>query len=421
MKTAFYSWQSDLPNNTNRSFIESALSVALKELSKDTELIEAERNGEITLDKDTEGVPGTPPITQTILNKISKCSVFVPDVSFVGQTNKGKMVPNANVMIEYGWALRSLTGDRIVSVMNTAFGDPEEHKLPFDLQHLRWPIRYKISGNENAEDRKKEKQRFKSALLKELKAVLIQNSNLEPVQSLFEPSKHTHSSSCFLEEGESLGNVQFFNQEIVIPSNEHMYLRLHPTYKVEPFASSKAVYDALRVGKLAPFRFRIKGPSDGRNRHGAFVVDHDGDKALGVTQLMTTKELWGIDTYTIDKSYMLENTEYRYGILQSSWIEPAFVNTLKNYLRFFQEHLHLKPPFKCEAGLTNVRGFKIAPPESMQEGVRSMPHFGEVVTENIIWKGEIGGYEEDSIDILHPFFNLIWEEAGKERPDKDIL
>ena len=33
--TIFYSWQSDLPNNTHRGFIESAIEKAIKNIGKD--------------------------------------------------------------------------------------------------------------------------------------------------------------------------------------------------------------------------------------------------------------------------------------------------------------------------------------------------------------------------------------------------
>jgi len=59
--TIFYSWQSDLENRTNRSFIEDALEKALKILHQDLEVHPALRDAEFRLDKDTAGVPGTPP------------------------------------------------------------------------------------------------------------------------------------------------------------------------------------------------------------------------------------------------------------------------------------------------------------------------------------------------------------------------
>src|SRR5262245_5962387 len=87
--TVFYSWQSDSPSKFNRSFIERALKEALKRLRSDAALELALRNTTIELDKDTQGVPGSPPIVETILKKIEECAVFVADVTYVGTSKEG--------------------------------------------------------------------------------------------------------------------------------------------------------------------------------------------------------------------------------------------------------------------------------------------------------------------------------------------
>ena len=142
--TVFYAWQSDSPAKTNRNFIENALNTAIKNIKK-TGTIEASPR----LDKDTKNVPGIPDIANTILEKIRSSDVFLADVSFVGTINKSKAndktekIPNPNVMIELGYALAELGWERIVLVLNTATGNPEE--LPFDLRNRRWPITYDLS------------------------------------------------------------------------------------------------------------------------------------------------------------------------------------------------------------------------------------------------------------------------------------
>ena len=59
--TVFYSWQSDRPNSTNRTFIEEALKKAIKEVSEGISVQEAERDSPLELDKDTQGIPGIVP------------------------------------------------------------------------------------------------------------------------------------------------------------------------------------------------------------------------------------------------------------------------------------------------------------------------------------------------------------------------
>jgi hypothetical protein len=63
-------------------------------------------------------------------------------MSFMAETTAGKLVPNPNVMGEYGFALRSKTVQRILLAMNTAFGPPDG--LPFDLRHMHHPAQYAL-------------------------------------------------------------------------------------------------------------------------------------------------------------------------------------------------------------------------------------------------------------------------------------
>jgi hypothetical protein len=145
--TVFYAWQSDTPQRFNRYLIRMALEVAARRINEDTTL-----DVELHIDSDTQGVPGQPPITDTILKKIAECDVFAPDLTFVALTDDGKFVPNPNVMVEYGYALCAKSHAAMLAMMNTAFGPPEN--LPFDMGHLRHPIQYYASSTaKNAERR----------------------------------------------------------------------------------------------------------------------------------------------------------------------------------------------------------------------------------------------------------------------------
>lgn len=93
-KTVFYSWQSDLPNSTNRSLIESALREASTEIATDETV-----GIDPVIDRDTLGSAGAPDIATTIFKKIVDADLFVADVSFVANTRK-RSFPNPNVLIE---------------------------------------------------------------------------------------------------------------------------------------------------------------------------------------------------------------------------------------------------------------------------------------------------------------------------------
>jgi hypothetical protein len=149
----FYSWQSDLPNPTNRGFILKALEQATKSICKD-DSIEVEP----VVDRDTANVPGSPDIASTIFTKIEKAQVFVCDISIINSESElQRLTPNPNVLIELGYAFKALGSERVIMVMNTAFGKPED--LPFDLK-----MRRVITYNSNKEDNDKSQERNKLQL-----------------------------------------------------------------------------------------------------------------------------------------------------------------------------------------------------------------------------------------------------------------
>jgi len=112
--TIFFSWQSDTPSRGGRNFFEEALKSAIQRLSNDIQVDEPGREP-LQLDKDTKNVPGSPPVVDTILRKIDRAAVFVPDLTFVAQRGNGDPMPNPNVLIEYGYALKSVGHNRIVA------------------------------------------------------------------------------------------------------------------------------------------------------------------------------------------------------------------------------------------------------------------------------------------------------------------
>ena len=143
----FYSWQSDLPNSTNRGFIEDCLSRAIKEVRGDEEL-----KLDPCLERDTRGVPGSPDIAATIFDKIKRADIFVGDVSFINQEAGGRKTPNPNVLVELGYAARCLGWDRIICVFNEATGSIND--LPFDIRPRRVRAFKLTEGQEKAEPRK---------------------------------------------------------------------------------------------------------------------------------------------------------------------------------------------------------------------------------------------------------------------------
>lgn len=170
-ETIFYSWQSDLPNATNRTFIEDALGKAAKAISRDDEM-----NVEPVIDRDTAGVPGSPNIALAILEKIANASVFVCDVSFINPGTDARPTPNPNVLVELGYALRALGDRRIIMVVNEQYGPVKD--LPFDLK-LNRAVTYTMRAED--QDRAPVRKILEKRLTEALRAIFADLQQAVPV------------------------------------------------------------------------------------------------------------------------------------------------------------------------------------------------------------------------------------------------
>ena len=142
--TVFYSWQSDLPKETNQGIIQGAIRIASNKLEhefKKTDL-------HIIIDEATSNLPGSPHIPSAIFDKISSADAFICDITTINkeaietiknlQATEGRTkpqevrtVPNPNVMIELGYAIALLGWERIIMLFNTSYGDLKD--APFDI------------------------------------------------------------------------------------------------------------------------------------------------------------------------------------------------------------------------------------------------------------------------------------------------
>lgn len=159
----FYSWQSDSNSRYNRDFIERALKNAVKTVN--TKIFDGTL---IALDKDTKNIPGSPDITPTIMQKIDRSVCFVADVTPI-TVAKTKQIPNPNVMFELGYALSSLSYERVIIICNTAYCNIKE--LPFDLG-LKRIITYQCNDNTAVADRKACEKELAGDLTRALMAVV---------------------------------------------------------------------------------------------------------------------------------------------------------------------------------------------------------------------------------------------------------
>ncbi|KAF0250519.1 MAG: hypothetical protein FD167_93 [bacterium] len=185
--TVFYSWQSDLDNSTNRSFIEGALEKAINSINKENKF-----KVKPVIKQGAQDEAGSAHIAETILSTIKKAEIFVADVSIINAatiSNNEKPIkptPNPNVLIELGYAIGTIGWNRILMVMNADSNNPYEkvEVLPFDLRH-RNVCTYSLKKGDidKPEKRKQFEGRIKYKLeqiLKDVEQAYVEKENEEP-------------------------------------------------------------------------------------------------------------------------------------------------------------------------------------------------------------------------------------------------
>ncbi len=128
----FFSWQSD--KGESKKTIQTELKNVKKRLVADGIVL--------IVDQDTRDRIGTEKIEVSVLQKIYDCDIFIADLTPVAKvnveesdgSNRYKLMPNSNVMYEYGYAVGVKGMKRMIAVANMQEGELLE-QLPFDINH----------------------------------------------------------------------------------------------------------------------------------------------------------------------------------------------------------------------------------------------------------------------------------------------
>lgn len=175
----FYSWQSDLPPETNQRAIRIVLQSVFSDVEADIDSVT------LNIDEATRDTAGSPDIPATIFEKITVADVFVCDLSTINSSalQGQRKVPNPNVLIELGYAVSVVGWDRIILLFNKAHGTfPND--LPFDIDRRR-VIDFKISSKSDTNG----KGRLKDELTKAMKKI-IEKKPLKPAEKkLLKPAE----------------------------------------------------------------------------------------------------------------------------------------------------------------------------------------------------------------------------------------
>lgn len=406
--TIFFSWQSDRPQREGRNLVENALKIAIERLSQDLEVEESIRE-DIQLDKDTKSVPGSPPIFDTILRKIEKAAIFIPDLTFVGKSAGDEPIPNPNVLIEYGFALRTVGYHRIVGVMNAAYGPPES--LPFDLIHHRFPITYTLPEGASDQVRREQRSMLARILEKALKDVLDSDEYRTSLPKTPEPIPVTYRQPLqgrarFRSPREPIGiRADVFAHlageaqgKLSLSDGASMWLRVGPQF---PAAKPRKIM-ALEsvIPKLALLPFYDPGPSIGgvRGPDGCGFYHNRGpeEPTPSLVYVFTDDEIWTINTVRLAIRQDLLLLE-----------ENQWVQTLGQCIDFLHNQLGVKGPYRCVAGVEEVLDRHLREDNfGRRSGLCSVP---TIEVEEFFKLGD------DPRDVLEPFFEEVLDKCGLTR------
>lgn len=348
----FWSWQSDVAPKENRWFIRDALIDAIKLAASELAVTEAERP---EIDQDTLGAAGMVDIAATILGKIVESAVFVADVTPIGKTDKGKALPNPNVMVELGWAMNKPGISRIIAVLNAADGWKVE-ELPFDIRHrsvMKYALKPGADAVERARVRKQLTAELAAALKVNLGAELVERAAATPVIGVDarpeERSIWAHAVQDIpFHEGLGAG----LPRKVVVPHGPRGYARFIPAAWTNAPPSVAAVEAWSEFAKLPPMEGGSAGsfgPSeDGYVRFWGASLNGGDYQASNVAMFFEkTGELWILHGTAIDPGG--DRTYLRVGALLKHWS-----TALRTADRFFDE-FGAYPVRKIEFGVTQMR------------------------------------------------------------------
>lgn len=422
-QNVFFSWQSDTVSKVGRGFIEQALNRAVGAINSDLEIQDANRpdTPSLLVDKDTQGVAGSPSIVDTILGKIDGALCFVGDLTFIARRENGGGVPNPNVMVEYGYALHALGENRVLSVMNEAFGAPSKENMPFDLAHKRFPITYKFSADATSGNRKEELGKLAKDLERALRSVLDHHLSTVPeVKPAAFPAKAPGRGKARfrspISEADnrtrigwtepSLGSA---SRPLILEDGPAMYLRVFPTQPQNrewTLSQLKRKENGPRSPVPLPFEYPTSSfnAEDGLGLYTRKGEDGDPVESESVVIAFTTGEIWSIDT-----SHLRHWSEKVYLNPIVDW----FSEKLEAYGSYLQS-LEIEPPFSWIAGFEDIEGRQLswdpAPGYVMVPGFERpcMAQGFEVA----------GSYTpgEAAHEALRPFFETLCHKCAVEPP-----
>lgn len=410
----FWSWQADTPGKIGRHFVRDALSEAiavLKEADDIEEPSEREARETLHLDHDREGVSGSPDLAPTIFAKIDQASVFVADVTLVGEVTTGadkgegsaaKKLINANVAIEYGYALHALTDRAILMVQNRNFGGRED--LPFDLKHKAGPIQFTLAPGASKAEIDAERARLRGQFVTALRFYLgrVQAATA----TLFPETPTSTNAAFFFDPSEVLARIDPGGvDEIEYRFNEQsaFYLRLIPTKPLAAPLKLTQLFDVVSRRRLDVLTRTLNAGFPDRNRFGAIAYEPHGTSTtpLSLSQTFTNGEIWGVTSNLIVRRQDMR-------LVPTTNVENYYRRALENYCGVAAREFGIPPPYQVELGAVGLRELRL--------GIGTQHISGPIHANELKARRILNDASTRSIGrVIDEFVGELYDLAGEER------
>jgi hypothetical protein len=404
----FYAWQDDRPGKVNRYLIRDAAQEACNQINEDQS-----NEYNLSFDESTIGVPGMCDIPNTILKKIKDCDIFLADLTFVGRSdNKSdgerlQLISNPNVIIELGYDVGSKADEasdgfeRVIAVMNTAYGPPDEQM--FDIKR-RHPMIYDLPEDSDKAAIEHAKilliEDFKDALITIIQQTAFPEINKTAIERFNEIRAQFESA---LKEGKFHG---LLHQPGMI------------AITIVPINNLKLKYVDIAKRNFSPFDYSKWTHQEPSGKSVLYVWETPkSNDSISERLSITEVNLEGV-ILSVDAFFIMKNSESEGGNIYIPNIVD-FGNRIVKSIHGYLDEMHqmgINSPWVLGISLLEVRGCKMPCQKQIsweRYGIRNLINKNDVIADYV----EIQNISQVDTPqktgcYLKETFDYIWREFG---------
>lgn len=319
--TVFFSWQSDVPENSNilRSFIKASI-----------KNFETTHHVNVLYDEASRSVVGSQKVEEVILKKIRACDIFIADITPITRIEteeekkkRIKLLPNPNVAFELGYAMHCLPMEQVLIVLPSGISHGQ---LPFDFNHNRL-IEFDEQTNPMDEEIEKSLAFCMKTRTSQVDVIVVnpEDKILRPQykQTKFIAERHKHNDidSPFA----SIKQFQESMNQVVTP------------FRHVNIAKAQVIRKEINHS-YSPIHLVIQNNNDVAIDNIDFEVICN-QKGVSIVENNVKDQFSSIHSFRINSSYVVEETN----------TVIKHINTMNPQTIFMLDPFYLKVPYDCES------------------------------------------------------------------------